>query len=77
MMKEKESDEDNVALYPDDDSAGSNASDFELLANNTDEVLGCRFLVAKQEDEGQAQPNDYRDRGILEKRHRIIFQQYP
>ena len=60
----EESDEEDIANYPDDNSAGSTSSDFNLLATSTDDVLGCRFLFAKEEG-NNADPNDIRDRGYL------------
>ena len=70
-----ESDEEDSDNCPDDHSAGSTASDFNFLADSTEDALGCRFLVAKQEDNFQAQPEDNQARGVLEKKHRIILQQ--
>ena len=53
-----------IIIY--DHSAGSTVSDFNLLADSTDDALGFRFLVAKYEDNLQAQPEDKQHR-----KHRI------
>ena len=68
----EESDDEEIANYPDDDSAGSTSSDFNLLSTATDDVLGCRFLFAKEEDKN-AGTNDMRNRGDLEKKHCFIL----
>ena len=71
----EESDEEDAADYPDENSAASDAEEFELLADSTDEVLGCRFLFAKQHKVDKEEVNDFAHKTKLDGSHKILLQQ--
>jgi len=71
----EESDEEEAEGYPDDNSAASDADEFEMLADSTDAVLGCRFLFAKETGGDKEEAADMQHRASLEAKHRIVLQQ--
>jgi len=47
-----------------------------LLTSSTDEVLGCRFLFAKQHEADKEEVNDHAHKTTLDgKHHKIMLQQ--
>ena len=70
----EESDEEDIYDYPDDNSSGSTSPDFAAFADSTEQVLGNRFLFAKQYDDGSEQ-QDSVDQSRLEQKHCLILQQ--
>src|SRR6056300_724193 len=71
----EESDAEDAEGYPDDNSAASEAEEFELLASNTDEVLGCRFLFAKECECEDEEGEDRLHKTRLEGKHKFVLQQ--
>ena len=50
-----ESDEDDIANHPDDNSAGSTTEDFRILAESAEDVIEHRFLFARQLNDREAE----------------------